>query len=38
MRHKKSVEGKNQKPSQDEISKYLETLEEGKTLWFSNWV
>jgi len=38
MRHKKSVEGNNQRPSQDEISKYLGTLEEGKTLWFSNWV
>jgi hypothetical protein len=38
MRHKKSVEGNNQRPLQDEVSKSLETLEEAKSLWFSNWV
>lgn len=32
MRHKKSVEGNNQRPLQDEISKSLGTLEKGKSL------
>jgi hypothetical protein len=38
MRHKKSVEGNNQRLLQDKISKSLATLEEGKSFWFSNWV